>query len=61
MRILLLVLIGGALLLAPFVVTRRPWAVKTWQRVKMILVVYCVVIFVSAVVWLITRWGEWYG
>ena len=61
MRVLLLLLVVGALALAPFVAIRRPWALRIWQRVKFFVILYVLVIFASAVFWLITRWDDFYG
>ena len=61
MRVLLLLIIAGGAVLLPFVAIKRPWALRAWQRVKLIVVLYVLVIFVTAVYWLITRWDEFYG
>jgi len=61
MKVLLFLAIVAALLLAPFVMLRRPWAVRAWQRIKSFFVVYVVVIAVSAAVWLYLRWDDFYG
>ena len=61
MRVILFLAITGALLLAPFVALRRPWAVRLWGRIKSLFVLYVVVIVVSAAVWLVLRWDDFYG
>ena len=61
MRVVLFVLIVGALMLAPFVALKRPWAVRFWGRVKKLSYVYVLAIVISAVVWLILRWDDFYG
>jgi hypothetical protein len=60
-KVLLFVLIVGALMLAPFVALKKPWAVKLWQRTKTLFWVYVLVIAISAIVWLVLRWDEYYG
>lgn len=61
MRVLLLLLVVGAMLLAPFVALKQPWAVRMWRRVKKLFFVYVLAISISAVVWLILRWEDFYG
>jgi hypothetical protein len=61
MRMIFFFAVTGALLLAPFVVLRRPWAVRLWGRIKSLFVLYVVVIVVSAAVWLVVRWDDFYG
>jgi hypothetical protein len=47
--------------LVPFVVLRRPWAVRLWRRVKLILVIYVIVIAVAGIVRLVIGWDDIYG
>ena len=61
MRILLFALILGALVLAPFVALRRPWALRAWRQIKKLTVVYVIAITVSAILWLVLRWDDFYG
>jgi hypothetical protein len=61
MKVLLFLLITGALLLGPFVALKKPWAVKLWGRTKMLFWVYVLVITASAIFWLLMRWDEYYG
>jgi hypothetical protein len=61
MRFLVLILIVGAAGLLPFVMLRRPWALRVWQRVRLLFAIYALVILVSAVVALIFRWDAIYG
>jgi hypothetical protein len=56
----LLLLVGGAALL-PFVVIRRPWAVRLWQRFKIVLLVYALVILLAGLVRLVFNWDAIYG
>ena len=39
----------GALIIVPFYRMRARWAVDLWRRIKLIVVIYCVVVFVAAV------------
>ena len=61
MRVILFLIIVSALILAPFVAIRRPWAVRLWGRIKSMFVLYVVVIVISAAVWLVLRWDDFYG
>jgi hypothetical protein len=61
MRILLLLLIAGALVLMPFLALKKPWAVRAWRQLKLLVVAYVIAVFAIAVYWLITRWDEFYG
>ena len=61
MKLLLYILIVTALATLPFAFIRQPWAVRLWQRVRLLFVVYAVVILVSAIVSLIFRWDAIYG
>jgi hypothetical protein len=59
-KILFLILLVSGLALLPFVALRRPWAIRLWQRFKVVLVIYAVVVAVSAIVGLIFNWDEIY-
>ena len=61
MRTLLLLLILGSVLTLPFVLIKRPWAVRMWGRIRLLFVIYMLVILVSAAVTLIFRWEQIYG
>ena len=61
MKLLLFLLIAAALATAPFLMLKRPWAVRLWRRLRWFFVVYAVVVFVSAVVALYFRWDSIYG
>jgi hypothetical protein len=59
-----LFLIAGLLALVgfmPFVVLRRPWAVRIWSRVKLVVVVYVLVVFLAAILRLLFNWDDIYG
>ena len=57
--LLILIVVGVATL--PFAFLKQPWAVKLWQRLKLVVVVYAIVILVSAIVSLVFRWDAIYG
>jgi hypothetical protein len=61
MRLLLLLLIAGAIVTLPFAFLRQPWAIRLWRRIRLFFVIYAVVIVVSAIVALIFRWDQIYG
>jgi hypothetical protein len=61
MRFFLLTLIAAGLTTLPFLFLKQPWAVGFWRKVQIVLVVYAVVIFVSAIIALIARWDDIYG
>jgi hypothetical protein len=60
-KILFLLLVVSGLALLPFVALRRPWAIKLWQRFKLVVVIYAVVVAVTAIVSLISNWDGIYG
>ena len=60
-KLLLFLLLAGALAVAPFAFLRRPWAVRIWRRLRLILVIYVLVIVTSAIVSLVLRWDDIYG
>jgi hypothetical protein len=61
MRILLILLIAGAVVLMPFLALKKPWAVRAWRQLKLLVIAYVIAIAAIAVYWLITRWDEFYG
>ena len=61
MRLLVLLLLAGALATLPFAFLRQPWAVGLQRRLRLLFVIYTVVIVVAAIVALIFRWGAIYG
>jgi hypothetical protein len=61
MRLLLLILFVLGIATLPFAFLKQPWAVKLWRRLRMLVVVYVVVIVVSAIVALVFRWDQIYG
>ena len=61
MRFLLFTLIVALIATMPFVWLKKPWALGFWRRVWLFLVIYAVVIAVSATVALIVRWDDIYG
>ena len=60
MRAVFLLLLLGMLLM-PFVMLKRPWAVKLWGKARLFFVIYAVAVLVSAIVALATRWDAIYG
>jgi hypothetical protein len=46
--------------LIPFVVFRKPWAIKLWRRLKLIIVVYAIVIAAAGILRLIFTWDDIY-
>jgi len=61
MRFLIYALIVAAIVTFPFVAMKQPWAVGFWQRVRLVVIIYAIVIFISAVVSLVVRWDDIYG
>ena len=61
MRILLLLMLASGLAIAPFVMLRQPWAMTIWRRIRLVIVIYAIVILVSALVTLVFRWDQIYG
>jgi hypothetical protein len=60
-KILFLLLLVSGLALLPFVALRRPWAIKLWQRFKLVVEIYAVVVVVAGIVGLISDWEGIYG
>jgi hypothetical protein len=60
-KLLLLILLAVGVATLPFAFLRQPWAVKLWQRIRLLVVLYALVILVSAIVSLIFRWDAIYG
>jgi hypothetical protein len=60
-KILFLLLVVSGLAILPFVALKRPWAIKLWQRFKLLVVIYAVVVAVTAIVSLIFNWDGIYG
>jgi hypothetical protein len=46
--------------LIPFVVLRKPWAVKLWGHIKTVIVVYAIVIATAGILRLILNWDDIY-
>ena len=60
-KLLFILTLIGAVGLLPFVAIRRPWAVRLWQRFKLIIAIYAIVILVAAIVRLVFNWDDIYG
>ena len=61
MKLLIAIGVIGALIIVPFYKLRVRWAVELWRRIKLIAIVYCVVIFVAAIVRLVFNFDAIYG
>ena len=61
MRLLIIALVIGAVGLTPFVMLRRSWALRVWEKVKLLLVAYVIVMIIASIFWLINRWDSIYG
>jgi len=59
-KILLLLMVISLVALIPFVVLRKPWAVRLWSRMKTIIVVYAIIIATAGIVRLILNWDDIY-
>lgn len=57
----MVVLVLGGLALWPFVMLKRPWALRLWDRFKFFIVLYVAVVIVGALVALVFRWDSFYG
>lgn len=61
MRFLLLILLAGTAAVLPFVLLKRPWALRLWGRTRVLFVIYALVILLAATLGLIFRWEQFYG
>jgi hypothetical protein len=50
-----------AYILVPFVKLRQRWAVDLWRRIRLVVIVYCIVVFAAAVARLVFNWDAIYG
>ena len=60
-KLLLLLGLIGAVGLAPFVVIKRPWAVRVWSQIKLFVVVYIIVVLLAGILRLVFNWEDIYG
>jgi glucose-6-phosphate-specific signal transduction histidine kinase len=60
-KILLLLMVLSLISLIPFVVLRKPWALRLWRQLKLIIVVYAIIIAAAGILRLITSWDDIYG
>jgi hypothetical protein len=60
-KFLLLVMVLSLVSLVPFVVLRKPWAVRLWRQIKIIILVYVIVIAISGIMGLVLNWNDFYG
>ena len=61
MKLLFLLLVLGGVVILPFTLIKAPWAVKLWRRLRLIIIIYVLVIVLSAVLRLIFNWDDIYG
>lgn len=61
MRILIWALLLTLLIIVPFSIFKAPWAMRWWQRLRLVVVIYVIAIIVSAIVALVLRWDDIYG
>ena len=61
MKVLLALGVVGALIIVPFYKMRARWAVDLWRRIKLIVIIYCVVVFCAAIARLIFNFDAIYG
>jgi hypothetical protein len=60
-KLLILAGVIGLVALLPFVVIRRPWALRIWRRIKFIVVAYAIVVLVLGIYRLAVNWDAIYG
>jgi energy-converting hydrogenase Eha subunit H len=60
-KLVLLLGLIGALIIVPFYKMRARWAVDLWRRMRLVVLLYCVVVFVAAVVRLVFNFDAIYG
>jgi hypothetical protein len=60
-KVLLALGVIGALIIVPFYKMRARWAVDLWRRIKLIVIIYCVVVFCAAIARLIFNFDAIYG
>jgi hypothetical protein len=60
-KLLLILGVIGALLILPFYKMRARWAVDLWRKLRLVVIVYCVVVVVAAVVRLVFNFDAIYG
>ena len=61
MKALLILGVAVAVILVPLYRLRVRWVVDLWRRTKLIVVLYCVIVFVAAVLRLIFNFDAIYG
>jgi hypothetical protein len=61
MKLLLFLTLIAALAVLPFVAIKRPWALRLWRRVKMVIAAYILVLVALAVYRLIVNFDAFYG
>jgi len=61
MRVLFYVLLMSGVATLPFLLMRRPWALRIWRKARLFLIVYVVAVLLAAIVALVARWDQIYG
>ena len=61
MKLLILIGLLGFVGLMPFVVIRRPWALRLWRKVKFVFVAYVLVVLFVGIYRLAVNWDAIYG
>jgi hypothetical protein len=61
MKILLLLMVLSLISLIPFVVLRKPWAIRLWRNIKLVIVLYVIVIAAAGILRLVMNWDDIYG
>ena len=61
MKLLIWITLIGALVLFPFYKMRARWAVDLWRRIRLVVIAYCIVVFLAAVMRLIFNFDAIYG
>ena len=56
-----LFLVTAGLLISPFVLLRRPWAIRIWRQFQIAVILWIVLVIVFAILNLVLRWDEIYG
>ncbi len=61
MKFLLLLGLVGFIVTLPFVWLKQPWALRISRQARLIVVIYALVVLLSAVVRLVFNWHAIYG
>jgi hypothetical protein len=61
LKVLFLLLVVMLIFAGPIAALRRPWAIRLWRRLKLVIFAYVLVIFLVAITRLILNWDQIYG